>query len=45
MSVLTSPPAAGVPKLKVTQVRVLGSEWTKFRSVRSTMWTLLIASR
>jgi len=43
MSVLTSAPAAGVPKLKVTQVRVLRSEWTKFRSVRSTMWTLLIA--
>ncbi|MGD0068246.1 MAG: ABC transporter permease subunit [Streptosporangiaceae bacterium] len=43
MSVLTSAPAAGVPRLKVTQVRVLRSEWTKFRSVRSTMWTLLIA--
>jgi len=43
MSVLTSPPAAGVPRVKVTQVRVLRSEWTKFRSVRSTRWTLLIA--
>jgi ABC-2 type transport system permease protein len=43
MSVLTVPAAAGVPKLKVTQVRVLRSEWTKFRSVRSTRWTLLIA--
>jgi ABC-2 type transport system permease protein len=43
MSVLTSAPAAGVPVLKVTQARVLRSEWTKFRSLRSTMWTLLTA--
>lgn len=28
--------------LKVTQLRVLQSEWTKFRSLRSTVWTLLI---
>jgi ABC-type transport system involved in multi-copper enzyme maturation permease subunit len=28
--------------LKVTQQRVLLSEWTKFRSLRSTVWTLLI---
>jgi hypothetical protein len=27
----------------VTQTRVLRSEWTKFRSLRSTMWTLGIA--
>jgi ABC-2 type transport system permease protein len=42
MSVLTSVPAA-LPGLKVTQARVLRSEWTKFRSLRSTMWTLLTA--
>lgn len=44
MSVLTSAPAA-VRKhdLKVTPARVLHSEWTKFRSLRSTVWTLLIA--
>jgi len=29
--------------LKVTQPRVLHSEWTKFRSLRSTIWTLLVA--
>jgi ABC-2 type transport system permease protein len=34
----TSPPA-----LRVTQQRVLLSEWTKFRSLRSTVWTLLTA--
>ena len=35
--------AAGAPALKVTQARVLRSEWTKFRSLRSTVWTLLVA--
>ena len=29
--------------LKVTQARVLISEFTKFRTVRSTVWTLLVA--
>jgi ABC-2 type transport system permease protein len=29
--------------LRVTQPRVLLSEWTKFRSLRSTVWTLLTA--
>lgn len=28
--------------LRVTQWRVLRSEWTKFRSLRSTLWTLLV---
>ena len=37
-TVATPPPA----HLKVTQSRVLLSEWTKFRSLRSTMWTLAI---
>jgi ABC-2 type transport system permease protein len=35
--------AAPVPAQKVTQARVLVSEFTKFRSLRSTMWTLLTA--
>jgi hypothetical protein len=35
--------AAKAPALKVTQRRVLHSEWTKFRSLRSTLYTLLIA--
>jgi ABC-2 type transport system permease protein len=29
--------------VRVTQRRIMRSEWTKFRSVRSTVWTLLIA--
>jgi hypothetical protein len=36
--------AAPVPRLetrgRVTQLRVLASEWTKFRSLRSTLWSL-----
>jgi ABC-2 type transport system permease protein len=40
---VTTPAAARVPTLKVTQGRVLRSEFTKFRSLRSTMWTLLAA--
>jgi ABC-2 type transport system permease protein len=43
---MTHPPAgarrAGQP-LRVTQRRVLLSEWTKFRSLRSMLWTLLTA--
>jgi ABC-type transport system involved in multi-copper enzyme maturation permease subunit len=39
-----APPATTVPaKLRVTQGRVLLSEWTKFRSLRSTLYTLLMA--
>ena len=30
------------PGLKVTQARVVRSEWTKLRSVRSTYWTLFV---
>ncbi|HEY0934869.1 MAG TPA: ABC transporter permease subunit [Trebonia sp.] len=37
----TAPAAA--PVLKVTQARVLASEFTKFRTLRSTVWTLLVA--
>jgi ABC-type transport system involved in multi-copper enzyme maturation permease subunit len=36
-------PAAPVRTLKVTQSRVLHSEWTKFRSLRSTVYTLMVA--
>ena len=39
----TTPVPAQVPALKVTQGRVLLSEFTKFRSLRSTMWALLAA--
>src|ERR1700723_2387823 len=45
-AVLTSEPASArqaAPALKVTQARVLLSEFTKFRTVRSTVWTLLVA--
>lgn len=34
---------AGQTPLRVTQLRVLLSEWTKFRSLRSMVWTLLVA--
>jgi hypothetical protein len=47
MSTLTVPaPSAGrttTTVLGVSQLRVLRSEWTKFRSLRSTIWTLTIA--
>jgi ABC-2 type transport system permease protein len=39
---LTRPAVPGAG-LKVTQARVLRSEWTKFRSLRSTVWTLVVA--
>ena len=45
-AVLTAESAAprqAAPVLKVTQARVLVSEFTKFRTVRSTLWTLLVA--
>jgi ABC-2 type transport system permease protein len=38
-----APAAASARPLKVTQGRVLRSEWTKFRSLRSTVYTLLVA--
>jgi ABC-2 type transport system permease protein len=39
------PPARISPDrgLRVTQLRVIRSEWTKFRSLRSTLYTLLLA--
>lgn len=39
----TTAPVARHQALRVTQPRVLLSEWTKFRSLRSTLWTLLTA--
>src|SRR5438874_1794793 len=44
-AVLTRPSSSTTPAPapKVTQARVIRSEWTKFRSVRSTPWTLGIA--
>ena len=39
----TTPAPGRVPALRVTQGRVLLSEFTKFRSLRSTMWTLVAA--
>jgi ABC-type transport system involved in multi-copper enzyme maturation permease subunit len=36
-------PAVSHQALRVTQPRVLLSEWTKFRSLRSTVWTMLTA--
>jgi ABC-2 type transport system permease protein len=36
-------PPVPVPSLAVRARDVLASEWTKFRSVRSTFWTLLVA--
>jgi len=38
-----APATGSAPVLKVTQARVLLSEFTKFRSLRSTMYTLLTA--
>lgn len=34
--------AAPASRLRVTQLRVIRSEWTKFRSVRSTYWSLFV---
>ncbi len=38
-----APRPAGAPGMRVTQRRVLNSEWTKFRSLRSTLYTLATA--
>jgi ABC-2 type transport system permease protein len=35
--------AASPARLRVTQARVLLSEWTKLRSLRSTRWSMLVA--
>jgi ABC-2 type transport system permease protein len=48
MSVATAPTAPSSPRAPTAPIVVrardlLGSEWTKFRSVRSTYWTLAVA--
>ena len=45
MTTTPAPAAAGTvrPGLRITPSRVVLSEWTKFRSLRSTVYTLLMA--
>lgn len=44
MTTATAPaPVTGYPGMRVTQGRVIRSEWTKFRSLRSSKVTLLVA--
>jgi hypothetical protein len=45
MSAVTAPPATPdwSARLRVTQARVVLSEWTKLRSLRSTRWSMLVA--
>jgi ABC-type transport system involved in multi-copper enzyme maturation permease subunit len=40
---LEAPVRTTVPRERVTQTRVIRSEWTKLWSLRSTRWTLLVA--
>ncbi len=42
MSAVTAP-AGWTDRLRVTQSRVILSEWTKLRSIRSTRWSMLVA--
>ena len=41
---MTAIPALAAPMRGVTQSRVVRSEWTKFWTVRSTRWSLLVAT-
>ena len=41
---MTAVPALAEPVRGVTQARVVRSEWTKFWTVRSTKWSLLVAT-
>jgi hypothetical protein len=41
---VTAVPALAEPVRSVTQARVVRSEWTKFWTVRSTKWSLLVAT-
>lgn len=43
MTAVTAKPAAAVPAGRVTQLRVLSSEWIKLRTLRSTFWSLFAA--
>jgi ABC-2 type transport system permease protein len=44
VSAISAPTAAPAwtSRLRVTQARVIHAEWTKFRSLRSTWWSLLV---
>lgn len=42
-AVATEPPRATVPASRVTQLKVVRSEWIKLRTLRSTFWSLLAA--
>lgn len=43
MTTITQPRQSGAARrVRVSQARVLLSEWTKFRSLRSTAWTMLV---
>ncbi len=44
VSIARSAPAGGLPGLKVTQLRVIRSEWTKFRSLRSSKIVVFVAA-
>jgi ABC-2 type transport system permease protein len=39
----TTPTTAWEPRMRLSQLRVIRSEWTKLYSVRSTLWSLLAA--
>jgi len=39
----TTPATAWEPRMRLTQLRVIRSEWTKLYSLRSTLWSLLVA--
>jgi ABC-2 type transport system permease protein len=43
-SVTATAPHVAAPDLKVTQARVVSSEWIKGRSLRSTVYTLVVSS-
>ena len=43
MSAVLASGTPAAPVLKVTQLRVMASEFTKFRTLRSTVWTLLVS--
>ena len=43
MTATLAPGLSSHDRLRVTQLRVVLSEWTKFRSLRSTLYTLLVA--
>ena len=43
MSSVSATPPVSESRLRVTQVRVLRSEWTKLHSLRSTRWSMLAA--